>query len=229
MIKNPLSGREQPWKITRAYGCNTISASENMLTFRSGAASYYDLLTESGTGNLGGFRSGCTSNLVAANGILNAPDLTRTCSCSYQNQSSIGLVHMPDLETWTIDNSAIVQYTSDRVLSLGINLGAPGDRRDSKGVVWLEFPVVAGDSPNLGIELDGEYTTFQDHPATMPGAQMPWISASGVQGLSRLRVGLKMTNTVPVNAENSIANPSVEAFLSFRESNLPNSMSSDNT
>ena len=118
---------------------------------------------------------------------------------------------MPDLETWTIDNSAIVQYTSDRVLSLGINLGAPGDRRDSKGVVWLEFPVVAGDSPNLGIELDGEYTTFQDHPATMPGAQMPWISASGVQGLSRLRVGLKMTNTVPVNAENSIANPSVEA------------------
>lgn len=211
MIKNPLSGREQPWKITRAYGCNTISASENMLTFRSGAASYYDLLTESGTGNLGGFRSGCTSNLVAANGILNAPDLTRTCSCSYQNQSSIGLVHMPELETWTIDNSAIVQTKSDRILNLGINLGAPGDRRDSKGVVWLEFPVVAGDSPSLGIELDGAYTTFQDHPATMPGAQMPWISASGVQGLSRLRVGLKTTNTVPENAEISIANPSVEA------------------
>ena len=118
---------------------------------------------------------------------------------------------MPELETWTIDNSAIVQTKSDRILNLGINLGAPGDRRDSKGVVWLEFPVVAGDSPSLGIELDGAYTTFQDHPATMPGAQMPWISASGVQGLSRLRVGLKTTNTVPANAEISIANPSVEA------------------
>ena len=191
MVKNPISGRMQPWKITRAYGCNTISACENFLTFRSGAASYYDLLTESGTGNLGGFRSGCTSNLVAANGILNAPDMTRTCSCSYQNQTSIGLVHMPELESWTIDNSAIVQHKSDRVLQLGINLGAPGDRRDAQGVPWLEFPVVAGDSPSLGIEVDGPYTTFQDHPATMTSAKTPWISASGVQGLSAFRVWLK--------------------------------------
>ncbi len=191
MVKNPVSGRMQPWKITRAYGCNTISACENFLMFRSGAASYYDLLTESGTGNLGGFRSGCTSNLVAANGILNAPDMTRTCSCSYQNQTSIGLVHMPELETWAIDNAAIVQQKTDRVLQLGINLGAPGDRRDAKGVSWIEFPVVAGDSPSLGIEIEGPYTTYQDHPATMPGAQTPWITASGVQGLSGLRVWLK--------------------------------------
>jgi len=199
MVKNPVSGRMQPWKITRAYGCNTISASENLLTFRSGAAGYYDLLTESGTGNLGGFRSGCTSNLVAANGILNAPDLTRTCSCSYQNQTSIGLVHMPELETWTIDNAAIVQQSSDRVQNLGINLGAPGDRRDSNGVAWLEFPVVAGDSPSLGIEVDGPFTTFQDHPATMNGAQTPWISASGVQGLTNLRVGLKSVNSAKLS------------------------------
>ena len=191
MVKNPVSGRIQPWKITRAYGCNTISACENMLTFRSGSAGYYDLLTESGTGNLGGFRSGCTSNLVAANGILNAPDMTRTCSCSYQNQSSIGLVHMPELETWTIDNAAVVQQKSDRVVQLGINLGAPGDRRDERGVSWIEFPVVAGDSPSLGIEIVGPYTTFQDHPATMTGAPMPWLSASGVQGLSGMRVWLK--------------------------------------
>lgn len=191
MVKNPVSGRMQPWKITRAYGCNTISACENFLTFRSGAASYYDLQTESGTGNLGGFRSGCTSNLVAANGILNAPDMTRTCSCSYQNQTSIGLVHMPELETWSIDNAAIVQNKSDRVVQLGINLGAPGDRRDANGVSWIEFPIVAGDSPSFGIEVEGPYTTYQDHPATMPGTKTPWISASGVQGLSSLRVWLK--------------------------------------
>lgn len=194
MVKNPITGRLQPWKITRTYGCNTISASENLLTFRSGAAGYYDLNTESGTGNLGGFRSGCTSNLVAANGILNAPDLTRTCSCSYQNQSSIGLVHMPELDTWSIDNAAIVQQKSDRAEKLGINLGAPGDRRDANGVSWFEFPVVAGDSPSFDVEIGGPYTTFQDFPATMAGSQTPWISASGVQGLSQLRVGLKATS-----------------------------------
>ncbi len=191
MIKNPVSGRMQPWKITRTYGCNTISACENFLTFRSGAAGYYDLNTESGTGNLGGFRSGCTSNLVAANGILNAPDMTRTCSCSYQNQSSVGLVHMPELETWTIDNAAIVQDKSDRVVQLGINLGAPGDRRDENGRSWIEFPVVAGESPSLGIEVDGPFTTFQDFPASMSGATKPWISASGVLGLTGLQVWLK--------------------------------------
>jgi len=194
MVKNPISGRLQPWKITRAYGCNTISASENMLTFRSGAASYYDLKTESGTGNLGGFRSGCTSNLIAANGILNAPDLTRTCSCSYQNQSSIGLVHMPELDTWSIDNAAIVQQSSDPAQHLGINLGAPGDRRDASGALWFEFPVVAGDSPSFDIAINGPYTTFQDYPASMTGATTPWISASGVQGLSQLRVGLKASS-----------------------------------
>ncbi|MEZ6117904.1 MAG: hypothetical protein R3C28_15215 [Pirellulaceae bacterium] len=76
LIMNPLTGVEQPWQISRAYGCNNI-ASENMLTFRSGAAGYYDLETMSGTGNLGGFKSGCTSNLVVANGLLNAPDYTQ--------------------------------------------------------------------------------------------------------------------------------------------------------
>ena len=98
---------------------------------------------------------------------------------------------MPELETWSIDNAAIVQQKSDRLMQLGINLGAPGDRRDADGVSWIEFPVVAGDSPSFGIELHGPYTTFQDHPATMPGTKTPWISASGVQGLSGLRVWLK--------------------------------------
>ena len=46
----------------------------------------YDLLTEAGTGNLGGFRSGCTSHLVVAVGVLNAPDSTRTWPfCTVRN------------------------------------------------------------------------------------------------------------------------------------------------
>ncbi len=38
MVLNPLTGKEQPWSITRAYGCNSIIASENLLTFRSGGS-----------------------------------------------------------------------------------------------------------------------------------------------------------------------------------------------
>ncbi len=98
---DPLTGKETPWVFRRDYGCNYIIGSENLLTFRSAAAGFLDLQNDGGTGTFGGFRSSCTSNLIAANGVLNAPDYTRTCSCSYQNQTSLALVHMPELDLWT--------------------------------------------------------------------------------------------------------------------------------
>jgi hypothetical protein len=71
------------------------------MLFRSGAAGFYDLANDGGTGNFGGFRSSCTMNLIAAGGVLTIPDYTRTCTCSYQNQTSVGLIHMPEAEMWT--------------------------------------------------------------------------------------------------------------------------------
>jgi len=100
---NPLTGRRTPWSYRREYGCNSVSAGEHLLTFRSGTAGYYDLAGDGGTGNLGGFRSGCTSNLVVADGVLNAPDYTRTCTCTYPNQTSLAFVHAPDAEMWTFN------------------------------------------------------------------------------------------------------------------------------
>lgn len=191
MIENPLTGVQQPWKITRAYGCNNIIASENLLTFRSGAAGFYDLLTEAGSGNFGGFKSGCTSNLIVADGVLNAPDYTRTCSCSYQNQTSLALVHMPEMDAWTVSNSTIFVPSSGRLRKLGVNLGAPGDRRDPNGLMWLEYPAVAGDAPNLSLELKGDPQFFQDHPSSMATAALPWVASSGVEGMTNLRMSLK--------------------------------------
>ncbi|MCE9546037.1 MAG: PQQ-binding-like beta-propeller repeat protein [Planctomycetia bacterium] len=101
LVVNPLSGQGETWQITRTYGCNTAIASEHLLTFRSGAAGFYDLADQGGTGNFGGFKSSCTSNLIVAGGVLNAPDYTRTCTCTYQNQTSLALVHMPEIEVWT--------------------------------------------------------------------------------------------------------------------------------
>lgn len=200
LVKNFLTGKLQPWKITRAYGCNSIIASENLLTFRSGAAGFYDLLTEGGTGNFGGFKSGCTSNLVVADGVLNAPDYTRTCSCAYQNQTSLALVHMPEMDAWTIANTEVLDSSSGRVHQLAINIGAPGDRRDAEGHMWLEYPPVAGDAPDFGLEFQGDVQFYQDHPtsiaerATHSGGQptgaIPWVAASGVEGLTGLRLSL---------------------------------------
>ncbi|MFO0939446.1 MAG: PQQ-binding-like beta-propeller repeat protein [Pirellulales bacterium] len=191
MTKNPLTGKFQPWKITRAYGCNNIIASENMLTFRSGAAGYYDLLTESGTGNLGGFKSGCTSNLVVAGGVLNAPDYTRTCSCAYQNQTSLALVHMPGLDTWATNFTAVSVPENEIIQDLAINIGAPGDRRDSSGTLWLDFPAVGGDSPALALTLDKDAKYFQQQTSTFGSSNLPWVFASGAYNLRELRLILR--------------------------------------
>src|SRR5205085_2332696 len=126
MRKDPLTGEAVEWTWTRGYGCNTPLASEYLLTFRSGAAGYYDLCRDGGTGNLGGFRSSCTNNLIVAGGVLTAADYTRTCTCSYQNQTSLALVPMPDAEMWTFTGSREV---TGPVRRLGLNLGAPGSRK----------------------------------------------------------------------------------------------------
>ncbi|MDA0918948.1 MAG: PQQ-binding-like beta-propeller repeat protein [Planctomycetota bacterium] len=214
LIANPLTGELQPWKITRAYGCNSIIASENLLTFRSGAAGFYDLLTDSGTGNLGGFKSGCTSNLVVANGVLNAPDYTRTCSCSYQNQTSLALVHMPEMEMWTVNIAAAAADVNSEerpVNRIGINFGAPGDRRDHNGLLWLEYPVVAGESPPLAINVDSNGKYFRRHGSTMDGRDLPWVLASGVAGASEIAISLKSPQGSRRNAGIAIEHGSDDA------------------
>ena len=199
LVENPLTGQLQPWRITRAYGCNNIIASENLLTFRSGAAGFYDLTSRSGTGNLGGFKSGCTSNLVVADGVLNAPDYTRTCSCAYQNQTSLGLVHMPDVELWSVNAAASVQSQGKRIQRLGINFGAPGDRRGQDGLLWIEHPVVAGSSPPVSIKLNEDVTFFQRHSSTMTDSDAPWILASGAGNVTDIRIAMNLRGAYDID------------------------------
>lgn len=226
LVENPLTGQSQPWKITRAYGCNSIIASENLLTFRSGAAGFYDLLTDSGTGNLGGFKSGCTANLVVANGVLNAPDYTRTCSCAYQNQTSLALVHMPEIETWSIHNGASSTPHGEAIQNLAINFGAPGDRRDEQGNLWLEYPVVAGDSPPIAILTNPETTYFRRHSSTITSTDRPWISASGAKGITDLRIELHLkdeydlNNGIPVRHANDDAEENEDGDVNLISSDL---------
>jgi hypothetical protein len=187
---NPLTGLEEPWTWQRQYGCNYPIASEHLLTFRSAAAGFYDFENDGGTGNFGGFKSSCSSNLVAADGVLNAPDYTRTCSCSYQNQTSLAMVHMPDSELWTFN-----AYTAGDapVMRAGLNFGAPGDRRADDGVLWLDFPSVGGPSPEIPVEAtytESDPALYRHHSSEFAGAGYPWVSASGIANIKSLRVTL---------------------------------------
>lgn len=192
---HPLTGVPVPWRWERAYGCNTAIASEALMTFRSGAAGFYDLIGDAGTANIGGFKSGCTSNLVVADGVLNAPDYTRTCICSYQNQTSLALVHDPEVELWTFTSLPV---GDGRIKRLGVNLGAPGDRMADDGTLWLEWPITGGPSPDIVVETAPDKPDwFRRHVSRIDGDTHPWVGASGGEGVREFTVRLAEKDAPP--------------------------------
>ena len=192
MRKHPLTGQPIPWLFTRNYGCNTATASEHLLTFRSAAAGFYDLARDGGTGNFGGFRSSCTSNLVVAGGLLNAPEYTNTCGCSYQNQTSLAMVHDPSAEVWTFNSLA---WDGQPVRRVGINFGAPGDRLADDGTLWLDYPSTGGPSPDLTINMAPDHIQyFRVHSGQIEAEsdipQLPWVVASGAENVQSVTLRL---------------------------------------
>ena len=186
--RHPLTGQPVPWRYRRQYGCNYSIGSEYLLTFRSAAAGYYDLSTNEGTGNFGGFKSGCTSNLIAADGVLNAPDYTRTCTCSYHNQTSLALVPMPDVETWTFSAAT---RPAGAVRRVGLNLGAPGDRMADDGTLWLDTPSVGGPGPDPIVRITpAEPAYFRRHSSAVQAPSHAWVGASGAEGIESLTADL---------------------------------------
>jgi len=182
MRKHPVTGEEVEWKWSRNYGCNTPLASQNLMTFRSGAAGYYDLANDGGTGNFGGFRSGCTNNLIIADGVITAPDYTRACVCSYQNQTSVGLVPMADVEMWT----QFRMSHSKNLKHLGYNLGAPGQRRAADGLLWLN------EYDDVVVDYDEQYGLYNSYSAKITGEGLPWVAASGCRGIRSLELDPKL-------------------------------------
>jgi outer membrane protein assembly factor BamB len=187
--EHPMTGETVPWTWVRFKGCNTAVASENLLTFRSASGAFVDLTKAQGTASIGGFKSGCTSNLIVANGVLNAPDYTRTCRCSYQNQASLALVHMPELAYWTFDYYKAPSKPTP-VKQIGINFGAPGNRYTENDTLWLEFPSVGGPSPDIPVRvssIENRESWFRHHSSRVTGRHN-WIAASGVTGLREVSV-----------------------------------------
>jgi hypothetical protein len=93
---------------------------------------------------------------------------------------------MPDVEAWTFNS---VRSSADRIRRLGINFGAPGDRRTDDGTLWLDFPSVGGPSPDVPLSIHGDALTyFREHSLRVGSQQMPWVFASGVRGTRRITI-----------------------------------------
>jgi hypothetical protein len=100
---------------------------------------------------------------------------------------------MPEAEFWTFNASLAGDDLRER---MGINLGAPGDRRDDSGTLWLEFPAVGGPGPKTDIAVEpAEVEWFRSHSSLVAGDGFDWVAASGGQGIRSLVV--KVGNDKP--------------------------------
>jgi hypothetical protein len=100
------------------------------------------------------------------------------------------MVHMPEMEKWGSYGSRVVQGP---IVRLGLNLGAPGDRQDADGILWLDYPSVGGPSPDVPVLTEPEgITWFRHHSSRIEGDGPVWVAASGCQGLRSLKVAVNV-------------------------------------
>ena len=192
---NPLTLEEEPRVFPKSYGCDGGFDYGGIYTFRSGTAAFYDKKVESGTVHISGPRSGCTNSIVPAGGILNVPYYYEGCTCSYPLPMALALYSMPEtFEQWATWGAVPKAALHGKIQRLGLNFGAPGDRKTRDGTLWLDHPSVGGPSPEIEIQTEpAQPETFYRHSVWMQGGEgWPWVAASGVKGLRRLTLaGLK--------------------------------------
>lgn len=169
---NPLTGQAEEWNF-RKGGCNHLVACDNLVTWR---CAFYDLGGGSGAMKLAGMDAGCTPTLLPAGGVLNIPNFGT--HHKRNRMTAMALVHRPDNELWTkfaekppSEPKAIVRG--------GYNFGAPGDRVDDEGTVWLA--VHPRKREDVRYE-PSELTWYQG------GLSSSFVTSSGVEGAAEIRV-----------------------------------------
>ena len=190
---NPFTGEQTEWNFTRSYGCGAISAGQNLLMFRSGTLGFYDLAGDEGVFNFGGVRAGCFINVIAAAGLVLAPPADAACTCSYSFRTTVALAPAEPRSDWSIFYDALPETAVRRAR---FNLGAPGDRFDRTGAVWLAMPRPVTKSLRTGIEAPFRFTmhegygAYQLGGAGIDGTDRPWLYAGGLRGVQRAEIDL---------------------------------------
>jgi hypothetical protein len=147
----------------------------------------------SGAVNLGGFRTGCYSSIMPANGLLVSTNSgSGGCTCAYPISTALGMVHMPEMEMWGSYGNRPPQGAIQR---MGLNFGAPGDRLADNGTLWLDYPSVGGPSPEVAVSTEPRYPKwFRHHSSRVTeGEGLKWVQASGASDLKSVTIALNST------------------------------------
>ncbi|NQT83420.1 PQQ-binding-like beta-propeller repeat protein [bacterium] len=205
MRRHPLSGVETPWQFLRpGHHCGAISACPQMLLMRSGFTAYYDLHDDSGIRHFAAHRLGCWINAIPADGLALMPEASAGCICLFPIICSLALEPRADHYRWAIYSTG---GPNTPVQHLAVNLGAPGDRRDSQGILWFGYPrpTLPSDRKAMGFSLDlqveffdgGGYFHQSSESAPVARTDTPWVFTSRAKGIKRCVIPLRGKNDEP--------------------------------
>ncbi|MCA9038953.1 MAG: PQQ-binding-like beta-propeller repeat protein [Planctomycetaceae bacterium] len=206
MREDPITGESVPWSIMRSgHHCGMITACPDMLMFRSGFTSFYNFKEDSGTQHFAGHRIGCWVNAIPANGLVMVPESSAGCVCLFSLASTITLEPRAERSPWTI-YSLVGEHLP--VKQMHLNLGAPGDRRDATGTVWLGYP---RPQPSRQTSLDyqlklgdqfvenGKFEDLNPEFVEIEAAEPSWLYASYGSGLTGVTLPLLGEQDAPRN------------------------------
>lgn len=195
MRTHPLTGEQTPWMFARpGHHCGAISATPNMMFFRSKYTAYYNRDLDEGTQHFAGHRLGCWINTIPANGLVMIPEASAGCVCLFSIASTIVFEPREDRINWGVYSA---NGMTTPVQHMAVNLGAPGDRRDAHGKLWLGYPRPSS-RPGIDLPLDfkqqylsgGGVYSFNSESLRVEGTESPWIYTSGLRGLSKCEIPL---------------------------------------
>jgi hypothetical protein len=203
---HPITGEQVPWSIMRTgHHCGMLTGCDSgMILFRSGFTGFFDLNADEGVRHFSGHRLGCWINAIVANGLVMIPEASAGCVCQFSIASTIVLEPRETRRPWTI-YSAVGAQTP--VKHLAINLGAPGDRKDSLGTIWFSYPRhKAYQETALDVKLDlqpkfasgGGFESVEE-PRDATHVESPWVYSSWAEGLKQLTLPLLGKDDAPAN------------------------------
>jgi len=194
MRPNPITGAQAKWQFARpGHHCGNIAAAPKMLFFRSGTTAYYDLVGDYGTEHFGAQRPGCWINCIPANGLVMMPEAASGCVCPTAVQCTVVFAPQKTRLTWGMFSAP---GATTPVKRLGINFGAPGDRKNAKGELWLSYPrphrgrLVLELKVNAKVDKKGGYYNRSSDFLKLAGTNDAWIYASGCRGISECTIPL---------------------------------------
>lgn len=175
---HPLTGEPGPRIFRSGTGtCGGFDFSATSVIKRSGAAKVlgiYDFAEDSGLHTFVGVSAGCGPTTLTSQGMVIVSESKARCVCTFPFRTTLAMAPAQRRlnEDWAIFFDRDVDT---QVRQAPINLGAPGDRRDADGKLWLGFPRLVTQEQALGYPKQPGANTEAVLPGVWPIARQAGI------------------------------------------------------